>query len=150
MCRLLYHIFLSSFLFFFVTFPRLAFFYFKGAAWLWTAEGESVTSVMLWGGIVICKDTFSCQAFCIFKLKSSSRCFFLLPRMWRVQHVCPQAVRPFHAVYCIHTHTRLERWRKEIHYLHFHGACLEVERKFFVVLFWMCEGKSVIMSEERG
>jgi hypothetical protein len=45
--QILYHIFLSSLLSFFVMFPCLSFFYFNGAAWLWTAEGESVTSVML-------------------------------------------------------------------------------------------------------
>jgi hypothetical protein len=32
---------------------------------------------MLCDSIVICKDIFSCQAFCIFMLQSSSRCFFI-------------------------------------------------------------------------
>jgi hypothetical protein len=49
----------------------------NGCVWVWTAEALFVTSTMLWDGIVICKDISSCQAFCIFMFKSSSRCFFI-------------------------------------------------------------------------
>lgn len=87
-------------------FPVYHSFILLGTLGLWTAEGETlIKSVTLWGGIVIRKDTFSCQAVVYLNFSLLRAVFLPLPRMWRVQHACPQAVRPFHAIYCIHTHT---------------------------------------------